>query len=42
VEVNGAGHFWHEEGSERELRAALRAWGERVKEGRVVFSRVSS
>jgi len=30
VEVNGAGHFWHEEESEGGLRDALRAWQGRV------------
>jgi pimeloyl-ACP methyl ester carboxylesterase len=33
VEIKGAGHFWHEEGVERELRAALRRWEGRVREG---------
>jgi alpha/beta superfamily hydrolase len=36
VEVNGAGHFWHEEGSESELRAALRTWERRARESSVV------
>ncbi|KAF2643233.1 hypothetical protein P280DRAFT_394369 [Massarina eburnea CBS 473.64] len=31
VEVEGAGHFWHEEGVERELRDALIQWEARVK-----------
>jgi pimeloyl-ACP methyl ester carboxylesterase len=36
VEVNGAGHFWHEEGSESELRAALRTWERSARESSVV------
>ena len=26
VEINGAGHFWHEEGVEKKLRLAVREW----------------
>lgn len=26
VEINGAGHFWHEEGVEKRLRVAVREW----------------
>jgi pimeloyl-ACP methyl ester carboxylesterase len=37
VEVNGAGHFWHEEGSEEELRAALRVWEIKVKGERMLL-----
>ena len=30
VEVEGAGHFWHEEGAEKKLRIALREWMRRL------------
>jgi len=26
VEINGAGHFWHEEGVEKKMRLAVREW----------------
>ncbi|KAF2438762.1 hypothetical protein P171DRAFT_155820 [Karstenula rhodostoma CBS 690.94] len=32
VEVSGAGHFWHEQGVERQLREALRLWERRVRD----------
>ncbi|KAJ4286261.1 hypothetical protein N0V90_013295 [Kalmusia sp. IMI 367209] len=32
MEVGGAGHFWHEEGVERQLRDALMEWEKRVRE----------
>jgi hypothetical protein len=34
-EVAGAGHFWHEEGVERELRGALARWEIGVRERRI-------
>lgn len=35
VGIPGAGHFWHEEGVERELREALIKWETRVRERQV-------
>lgn len=32
VEVTAAGHFWHEQGVERQLREALQLWERRVRE----------
>ncbi|KAJ4358599.1 uncharacterized protein N0V89_003183 [Didymosphaeria variabile] len=32
VEVEGAGHFWHEPGVEQQLREALQLWEKRVKD----------
>jgi hypothetical protein len=32
VEVTDAGHFWHEQGVERQLREALRLWEKRVRD----------
>lgn len=31
-EVHGAGHFWHEDGVERQLRDALQVWEKRVRD----------
>lgn len=43
VEVKGAGHFWHEQGVERELRAALMKWEEcvRVSTKRLISSPIT-
>lgn len=30
VKIKGAGHFWHEEGVERQFRDALKVWGREV------------